>query len=146
MAFKIHRDGYTERGYIKTIHGDGRFVYRPTRAIDESEHVAGSKEKEGAAWHQHCAERMVKHLVSWDAVDESGEAVPITAENLNSLPGLVFWKIYNIIAGFDLSDEDPEWDEEAKTRHSQTKKLIEEAATIPGVAREAIDAKNSTAA
>ena len=91
MALKLPRDGFTR---TVTLSG-AAFTFRPLRARD----LIGDKKSD--------LEVMAKNLTAWEVEDESGVALPISAETMGLLP---------VRLQADLLDAmtDPDWLETAQ--------------------------------
>lgn len=107
------RDGFTQPGYIaeqQGLHGELRFAYRPMlpETLDNIE--AHRRTKKGSDDTKVVIAAVAERLVSWNSCGSDGVADDITVENVRKLRWALLFRVYNIIAGSEPSDLDPNWD------------------------------------
>lgn len=107
-------DGYTEPGYIadrRGIHESCRFKYR--RMLHGQRVTLANSAANPQAFVKAMYVALEKHLAEWDVVKWNPndatklETLPINALNIASLAPQLIERLYNIVAGYDLSDDDP---------------------------------------
>lgn len=118
----IH-DGYTRQGYIaarKRLHPALRFTYRPMLSQNRAVifHQMAAMEADEAE--RLAAEAVKAQLVSWDLKDHEDRTVEISVPNLLRVEPNLAVRLFQIVTGRDVSDEDPAWAERQKDhRHRQ---------------------------
>lgn len=106
-------DGYTRPGYIQAVprlYDSLRFEYRPSRRITRAKHFRDlDKVKNDDDKSERVAcDFIASRLVSWDAKNEEGESIPLSSATLGDLEPVLFERLYTIILGNAIPDEDPE--------------------------------------
>ncbi len=112
-------DGYTRDGFIAEteFHPDMRFAYRPSTSTERAvvvglirlEHAKGTEA--GLAKTEELAAKLVaSHLVAWNVVDDKGDDVFPSTENVLQTEPHLFNRLYIIIMGESISDEIKELD------------------------------------
>lgn len=107
----VIRDGQSRNGYVaarERLHGPLRFRYRPMLAEDvELTELESSKGEDPRKGVRLIAAQVSQRLESWSEVDERGEALETSLENVRRLRYPVLLAIYKIVAGLRASDPDP---------------------------------------
>jgi hypothetical protein len=106
-------DGFTRRGYIKEeprLYGALRFEYRPTRRLTREEHWRALEkvQSDPAKGERLACEFVVSRLAGWELKDATGSAVPLTADAMAHVEPILFERLYMIMLGKAVPDEDPE--------------------------------------
>jgi hypothetical protein len=142
----IPNDGYTEQGFIAEvpgIHGEVRFKFRPMRCEVRSRVMDAMKDKKPAEQDAIVAKHLADHIVEWNVEDDRGKSVPVKIDTFRRLKPKLFYRLWDVVLGFDATDIDPAWGDDAVADHVDD---LMEAADSPepiGAATEARDAKNS---
>jgi len=137
--------GYTEKGFVKAekgIHGELRFEFRPVLVTDRSAHVSAIDGMKADAFDRKTAEVIEQHLISWDVTNAKGQPVPPTRINILRLKPRLFAKLYSIILGFEPSDIDSQWDQDATDQLVETSYDAAIEKQTVGAVREEQDSKN----
>ena len=142
----VPSDGYTEPGYVAElpgIHGAVRFKFRPMRAEVRSRVMDGMKEKKTAEQDAIVAKMLAEHVVEWDLTDAKHQSVPRTVDTVRRLKPKLFYRLWDIVLGFDATDTDPAWGDETLEDHVEDILEVADSPAPIGTVREARDAKNS---
>ena len=110
----ILNDGYTEKGIIKAVprlHGELNFSFRPMSIEQFADYGRASDGVTGRRWRQVQAEVLARHLMSWSEID-AGLPAPITAARILKLKPRLFVRLFDIVTGNDVPDEQPDQSEE----------------------------------
>lgn len=142
----VPSDGYTEPGYIAEvpgIHGAVRFKFRPMRCEVRSRIMDGLKEKKSAEQDTIVAKMLAEHVVEWDVTDGKGKEVSRTVDNFRRLKPKLFYRLWDIVLGFDATDTDPAWNDETLADHVDDLLEASDSPAPISTVREARDGKNS---
>ncbi len=113
-AFVID-DGYTERGYLAAVdrvHPACRFEYRP--ALPEERMAQYRETPKDAKSEALLKAHFIKaHLARWDLTyrpkkDGPELPAPLEVDFIRKLKPNLMARLYNVIAGVEIPDEDPE--------------------------------------
>lgn len=115
MSCDYIEDGYTETGYITAvdgIHGELRFEYRPAvgRIADRITGMIQGPNADWERWWDESSKALAVKpglLKAWSIKDRKGNAVPITAANIQNVRQLLIHKLWMIVAGQMASDPEP---------------------------------------
>ncbi len=139
-------DGYTEKGFIKSIpglHGDLRFEYRPFLVEERSKLLSGFDKLEQEKQDVIVARTFSERITAWDLQGKDGEEIPICLHIARRLKPALFYRLWAIILGTDASDLDPEWSSEEKTDLLESEIEANEGPAPIDVKREIAAEKNS---
>jgi hypothetical protein len=140
-------DGCTERGYVAAVpglHEAVRFSYRPATTPEQNRLQIGCQKLDAEKALSLRFGFLVQRLVEWDLVDRKSQPAPRTTATLERhVKPALFWRLYNIVAGFEASDQDPEATPEAKGTDTDMELRAIMEGLSPGAAREEADEKNS---
>lgn len=103
-------DGTIEDGYIaerKGLHPALRFRYRPMLHWERDVLAVQVGQKPPREVDGYFVTTIRQKLVSWDAKDKAGTAIPIRDDVIQRLRPALFDRLYNVIAGASPSDPDP---------------------------------------
>ena len=137
-------DGYTLTAYLAEVprlYPALRFTYRAVLAQNRAvifREMDKAAETDPRKAESISAAAMVAQLVSWDLVDQKGEAVPISASNILRLQPTLGVRLFRVLMGREAPDEDPAI--EAVERNEQSSAQL--AAALAGKAPEEADVKN----
>ena len=145
----VPNDGYTlpgfaegQPGYFESV----RYRYRPVSAIQQATFEAAldllRDTPTNPARFRKNAEIIRSRIVSWDAVDDKGEPLPLTQATMEHLAPQLFWKLFGTVFGRMASDIDPQWEEERQAEEARIAADAALAGESVGATREAADAKN----
>jgi len=104
-------DGYEQDAYIaelKGIHSEVRFTFRPLRYDQHLRLLDGFGGLKPEQRAKRIFQTIAKKLIKWDVIDSKGHVCAINAETLSRLRPKLADPLFNIIAGIDGSDDDPE--------------------------------------
>jgi len=107
-------DGYTESGYIAGVPRlflAVRFEFRPM-LVEEKQQAA--KDGEGGNVRKTMAEWLARKITRWDLQDADGQTLPIDAKTILRLRPKLFDRLFDVVAGNEASDLDPDTGEQAK--------------------------------
>jgi hypothetical protein len=98
------------KGYVAAVqnHYEAcRFHYRPLlpEAVELIE--SGATPGRAAEYARLIAKALATQVVRWDEVDDAGQPVSITYDNVRRLLQPVFLKMWRIVSGLGASDADP---------------------------------------
>jgi hypothetical protein len=111
MLNYVPDDGYNEPGYIKAvsgIHGPLRFKFRPMLPTDRATILISGSKLAPDLQQRSYAQAMRSRMVSWDLKDAHGNPAPITDEVMCRLKPKLFGRLFDVIAGLDAPDDDPD--------------------------------------
>ncbi len=94
-------DGYTIDTYIRPepqMYGEMRLKRRPTTVDIRARFIDATKGKSELGMSRLSSQTIASMIVSWDAVDEDNQPVPVTDEAVRDLHPYLFAKLRNIIA------------------------------------------------
>lgn len=139
-------DGYTEHGYIKAIERawpEVRFKFRPMRR-EQRMMLIGEQFTQLPADTQtkKAAEALAGQLIEWDVKDARGEPLKPIAANVAKLKPQLFERLLSIVAGFSITDVDPEWKEPQQNETFDREFSQAFGSQLPGDAQEEADVKN----
>ncbi len=106
-------DGYTRAGYVaerKHLHPAVRFTYRPM--LRQNRSVVFKRIRDDSnprALDVVYARTIAGQIVAWDLALPDGAPVPLAAEHILRLEPNLFEKLFNIVTGICVTDEDPRW-------------------------------------
>ncbi len=105
MGVLIH-DGYTLDGKTPPMgHApEVSFRYRPALPEQVYEYQRATRNS-GKEELRIVVDFLIKHLVSWDVVDKSGETVPVTPETLRKVPYRILQKFLDFVTGYDILEQ-----------------------------------------
>jgi hypothetical protein len=111
MPCNIIRDGYTKRAKINGrpgIFGDLTFVFRPMLDEEVETVLQRSGQKRTAGRFAEAtgikAAAIVRQLKEWSETDASGNAVPITIDNVRRLQPLLLGLLLDVLCGYSAGD------------------------------------------
>ncbi len=145
MSQNIIRDGYTRKAYIEPVerlHEELRFDYRPMlgEEVETIEQAVGNAESK-AKGNLIACHSLAKQIQSWSEVDEIGEAVPVSAENVRRLQPTLRIVLYLIVSGARATDPIPSSTPNEDDAYITS--LIEESeGNLPGATEEVVTEKN----
>lgn len=85
---------------------------------------------------------LADHLVSWSAVDDRGNAVPVTVDGVRRLPPPLHDRVYLIISGGDAGDPDPNATIEEESAYAARLRKAAESGAAVGDAQTVEQQKN----
>ena len=112
-------DGYTCAGYVQErrhLHPAVRFTYRPM--LRQNRSVVFKRIRDDSdpkALDVVYARTIAGQIVEWDLTMPDGAPVPLTAEHILRLEPNLFDKLFNIVTGISVTDEDPRWSEDQRS-------------------------------
>lgn len=141
-------DGYTEPFRIKAIeglHGELRGTFRrltPAQRDGMFTYIDQNKSRP-TQYNAAVAKMLSEQIVTWDCVNDRGDAVAISAANVARLQATLYDKLYNVVMSRQPSDPlETEPDSEAVDPFmAQLAKSQDEGRPLPQVQQEA-DRKN----
>lgn len=142
----VPSDGYTEPGYIAEvpgIHGAVRFKFRPMLSEKRSRVMDGLKEKKAAEQDAIVAKTLAEYVVEWDLTDAKGKPVGRTPDTFRRIKPKLFYRLWDIVLGFDATDLDPAWTDDTLADHVDDLMETTDSPAPIGTVREARDSKNS---
>lgn len=103
-------DGYTHCDDCRGL----KISYRPISVVDWRQYAAATEKFSDTEKQQHLAELVASRLNKWDAENEQGEPMPITAENVLKLPQGVWLRLQDLLMGFYKGDGSNTLEDDAK--------------------------------